>query len=77
MELFSARFQEAAEALVQQCGGPGVILGTIPQPRAPIGFVEKIRAAANVQVVTLTKANRDAETIRIYQCLRDYVLGST
>jgi transcriptional regulator len=52
-----------------------VLLGTIPQARTPILFVEQIRAAANVHVITLTRAYRDAETARVYQCLQDFVQG--
>lgn len=78
MELFSEKFSRAVLALMQHCGqdcNGSVILGTIPQTRSPIPLVEQIRKSANVEAVTITKANRDAETERIYKHLLPYYQG--
>nr|KAF6302572.1 nucleoside-triphosphatase, cancer-related [Pipistrellus kuhlii] len=58
MELFSRPFLQAVR---QALAAPGtVVLGTIPVPKGkPLAFVEEIRSRADVQVVSVTKENRN------------------
>ncbi|XP_014663792.1 PREDICTED: cancer-related nucleoside-triphosphatase homolog [Priapulus caudatus] len=58
MELFSMAFKKAVQLLYDSSSLP--ILATLPSPRGrPIEFVEAIRVRADVNVIEVTKSNRD------------------
>lgn len=58
MELFSQGFIQATRRLLDQPNT--TILGTIPVPKGrPLGLVEEVRSRSDVQIITISKENRD------------------
>ncbi|XP_078000742.1 cancer-related nucleoside-triphosphatase-like [Glandiceps talaboti] len=58
MEMFSDSFKHEVKSLLNKSGS--TVLATIPMPKGrPIPFVEEIRNRTDVNVITVTRENRD------------------